>query len=162
MQNVKSKNSLQSEFPNKNNLSQKNWQTLEKYVGTFPFRSGFLKDSIVISELKRILGSDYDSYLKHVALSGCGKIVQNGKILISDISQLHVGGYESIILLNISKQKGYLFWLSSTVSKKDFKIYGDKPVPYEILEIIVNNLNEGWGHVANFVIENKSIKIDLK
>jgi hypothetical protein len=138
------------------------WLTLKKYIGTFPKETDFFKNPIVTNELKRILGSDYKLYLDHVSQSGCGSMISKDNLIVGDISQLHVGGYGSIVFIDIANKKMYLFWLSSTVSDKIYKIYGDKPIPNTILRLIVDNMNEGWGHVAHFTVDSDSVKIEIK
>lgn len=143
-------------------VQSNDWLTLKRYIGTFPKETDFFNNPIVIKELKRILGSNYKLYLDHVSLSGCCSMISKDNLIVGDISQLHVGGYSSMIFIDIANRKMYLFWLSSTVSDKIYKIYGDRPIPKTILQLIVDNMNEGWGHVANFTIDSDSIKIEKK
>ena len=138
------------------------WVSLKKYIGTFPTENDFFKNPIIVNELKRILGNDYKSYCDHVSLSGCGSMVNENNLIYGNISQDHVGGYDSQIYIDIQNKKIYLFWLSSIVRDKTYKIYGDRPIPNEILKLIVDDMNEGWGHVASFSFYLDSIKIDLK
>jgi hypothetical protein len=152
----------QTESINKDKVPSGNWVSLKKYIGTFPKNTDFFKNPIIVNELKRILGADYKSYCDHVTLSGCGAMMSQDNLIYGDVSQLHVGGYGSEIFIDLQKRKIYLFWLPGMVRDKKYKIYGDKPIPQNILKLFVDNMNEGWGHVVNFSIESDSIKIDLK
>lgn len=141
------------------------------YVGRYPcsdragkghwWNHGFLAIPFVRDGLKGILGKDYKAYLEFLAFSGCGPIESTADLLSVDLSQLHVGGYDSILFVNIVSKDVHLFWLNGTVGEKNYKIYGRHPVPSEIMKMIVDNMNSGWGHVANFTAVGDSIAIEM-
>jgi hypothetical protein len=131
-------------------------------VGTYPSHNDFLKNKLVNNELKSILKGEYSSYLEFLDLAGCGAIELKEGILVSDNSQLYVGGYSSIILIDLANKKTYLFWLKSDVGEKDVQIYGERPIPTSIIKIIEDSMNSTWGHIASFKFSADSIQIKLK
>lgn len=42
------------------------------------------------------------------------------------------------------------------------EIYGQRPVPAEVLSSIVGRLNEGWGKVATFSARGGKVDIEIK
>ena len=116
----------------------------------------------MLSSLKVALENDYEAYREHIALSGCGAIEQRGEYLLIDVSQLHVGGYSSIMLIRPSDKQLYLFWLRSGVGEKDYKLYGNLPAPQKVKEIVADQMNEVWGHVASFSWAEDVLEINLK
>jgi hypothetical protein len=78
-----------------------------------------------------------------------------------DVSQLHVGGYTSLILVREPDEAIFLFWLSSTVAERTARVYGPRPVPAEALDIFRHEMNSSWGHVACFTVDADSLAIDL-
>ena len=77
-------------------------ELLDKYVGAYPCagKDQFFSEPAVAGALKQALGSAAERYNKHRSISGCGAIARYDKYLFVDISQLHVGGYTSMILLD--------------------------------------------------------------
>lgn len=140
----------------------KELKEIKNWVGRNPQKSGFFETPVIIQSLKKILTKDYQSYLNHVSLSGCGSIQEYGGFICIDVSQLHVGGYSSVIVVDLANENMFLFWLDGTVHSKVFKIYGKQPIPRQALEIFSRIMNDSWGHVAHFKIEGDSLKIDLK
>jgi hypothetical protein len=123
---------------------------LAGHVGEYPCSTGLFGAPAVQTALRSILADDYGAYLEHVELSGCGAIAWRGSSLLMDISQLHVGGYSSLIVVNPKTSKVWLFWLPGTVGERKWKMYGPQPVPAEVSKAVVDDLNSGWGHVASF------------
>ena len=138
------------------------WSSLKKYVGTFPKENDFFKNPIVESNLKKILGSSYDSYAEHVALSGCGSIAEKDGLIFGDVSQMHVSGYVSIFYIDVANSKMYLFWMNGEISEKKYQIYGEGAIPENVLSLTVQSLNETWSHVASFAVVAQKIDISLK
>jgi hypothetical protein len=93
--------------------------------------------------------------------SGCGAIEKRGEFLLMDVSQLHVGGYTSLIFVRLSDGVLFLFWLKSTVAKKEYSFYGEKPIPVAVSEIVESQLNTTRGHIAQFHIHGENVQIDL-
>jgi hypothetical protein len=124
--------------------------TLARHVGEYPCATGLFGARALQAALRAVLGDDYGAYLEHVQFSGCGAIAWQGPFLLMDVSQLHVGGYSSFILVNPKTSEMWLFWLPGTVSEKKWKMYGRKPVPDDVSKIVVDQLNSTWGHVARF------------
>jgi hypothetical protein len=139
-----------------------NWNDLKKYIGTYSKDTDFFRNPIVKNELEKILGKDLKDYEEHLSLSGCGEIEYKYGLLYGDVSQLHVGGFSSLFFVDITNKKMYLFWLSGTVGGKDYKIYGDKPIPANVLNLIEQEMNICWGHVARFFVKGDSIDIETK
>jgi hypothetical protein len=138
------------------------WSTLNSYLKSDYLKgTDFFKNPIVVNELKRILVNDYESFCKHVLYSDLIYMNKQDNLIYLEVIQLHSGGYDSMIFIDIQKRKFTLFWLPGTVSAKTNKIYGERPIPENILKIIVNNMNEGWGHVAKFSVDSDSLKIEL-
>jgi len=137
------------------------WDSLKKYIGTYSKDTNFFQNSIIKNEMKRILGNDYKNYQSFFSLAGCGEIEFQYGLMYGDVSQEHVGGYNSIFFVNIKDKKMYLFWLQRTVGDKQYKIYGDKPIPADVLNLIEKEMNIGWGHVATFKVKSDSIDIHL-
>ncbi len=93
--------------------------------------------------------------------SGCGAIEKQGDFLLMDVSQLHVGGYTSLIFIRLSDGAVFLFWLKTTVAQKDCSFYGERPLPEAISEIVESELNTAWGHVAQFHVSGEKVDIQL-
>lgn len=134
---------------------------LGKYVGTYPCTNGLLRQPILLSSLKQILQGDYDAYREHMKFSGCGAIEKRDGYLLMDVSQLHVGGYTSLIFVRLRDGVLFLFWLKATVAQKEYGFYGQKPIPAAISQIVESELNTTWGHVAQFHVRGENVQIDL-
>jgi hypothetical protein len=147
---------------NPNNPKLATLRDLSKYVGTYPCENGLLKQPLLLQSLRKILGQDYKAYREHMRFSGCGAIEREGGFLVLDVSQLHVGGYWSLMFVRESDGALFLFWLKSTVSEKDYKFYGERPIPCEVSRGVESRLNVGWGHVAKFTVIGEQVNIDLK
>jgi hypothetical protein len=136
------------------------WKALNAYVGKYSKDTDLFKNELIKDELKKILDDDYEEYMKFVRSAGYG-IEKIDNIICCDVSIMHVGGYNSLILINTEEREVYLFWLNSSVSEKDYKIYGKRPIPEAIKKIIVDDMNTGWGHVARFDFYNDSLLINV-
>lgn len=134
---------------------------LTKYVGTYPCSNGLLRQQVLLSALRSILGDDYPAYRAHMKLSGCGAIEKRDKFLLLDVSQLHVGGYTSMIFVRVADGAVFLFWLKSTVAEKQWGFYGPQPIPTSVSQIVGSELNEQWGHVAQFSVHGDAVQIRL-
>lgn len=134
---------------------------LERYVGTYPCRNGLLKDPVLLDALRSVLGNDYAAYKDHMKFSGCGAIEQRADLLLLDVSQLHVGGYSSLILVRPSDGKLFLFWLKSTVAEKQWQLYGERPIPGSVSQAVQTELNTTWGRVAHFTMRDENLAIEL-
>ena len=109
---------------------------LAQYVGTYPCSNGLLKQPVLLDTLKKTLGPDYDAYREHMQLSGCGAIERRDGFLFLDVSQLHVGGYSSLIFVRLSDGELFVFWLKSTVADKQWQLYGPRPIPETIIHAV--------------------------
>ena len=96
-----------------------------------------------------------------MGFSGCGAIEKRDGFLLMDVSQLHVGGYTSLIFIRLSDGAVFLFWLKSTVADKQWSFYGKRPIPATVSQIVESELNEQWGHVARFIIHGENVEIRL-
>jgi hypothetical protein len=134
---------------------------IEKYVGTYPCSNGILKDAVLLNALQKILGNDYSAYKQHILASGCGAIERRGDYLLMDVSQLHVGGYSSLIFIRLSDGAPFLFWLKSTVAEKQWQIYGQRPIPELVMRNIEIEMNQVWGHMAKFKMLGETLSIEL-
>jgi hypothetical protein len=132
---------------------------LSRYVGTYPCSNGLLKQPVLLQSLRKILGQDYQAYREHMRFSGCGAIERRNGFLLLDVSQLHVGGYESLMFVSESDGALFLFWLKSTVKQKDYAFYGARPIPVEVSRAVESELNTGWGHVAKFTAHGDQLEI---
>jgi len=132
-------------------------------VGRFPNSRGqFVQSPCVLTELRRILGAHHASYREHLKLAGCGMLEQDGDFVVVDISQLHVGGYGSLIYIDVRAEKMYLFWLKESVAERNWQIYGDRPIPKAVLASIARRMNGEWGHVATFEFFGEYLIIKMK
>jgi hypothetical protein len=118
-----------------------------------------LEDPILLQSLHKILGPDYQAYREHMRIAGCGGIERINGLLLLDVSQSHVGGYDSQIYIRENDGELFLFWLKSTVLEKNYKFYGPKPIPLGVSRAVESNLNEGWGHVAKFTVHGEQLEI---
>lgn len=132
---------------------------ISRFLGTYPCENDLLDSPALKTAFKRTLGTDYREYLKHISLSGCGLLKMRDQYVFADVSQLHVGGYTSYIFVRPSDGIMYVFWLKSTVSEKQWALYGSKPVPDIVLHTVEAELNEAWGHVAHFKIVGQNLEI---
>jgi hypothetical protein len=135
---------------------------LSEHVGEYPCSTGLLEAPVLRAALKGILGTDYDAYLDHMHFSGCGAIQRPGAFLLMDVSQLHVGGYSSLIFVRPSDGAVYVFWLRGTVAEKRYALYGVQPVPDEVRQTIVTEMNMAWGHVATFSWRGAILEINVR
>ncbi len=138
-----------------------NWKALNAYVGKYSKETDFFKNALVKSQLKKILNDDYNAYLDFFESAGYGIIEKVDNIIYGDISLEHIGGYNSMILINTVERKMYLFWLYGTVREKDYKIYGERPYPEAIKKIIEDDMNTGFDHVARFEFHKDSLLINV-
>jgi hypothetical protein len=143
-------------------LTDNDFRSLMKYIGKYPKETDFFDNPLVNEELKKILKDDFKSYLKFVSIAGCGEMNYKYGLVYGDISQLHVGGYSSLIFIDIDNKSFFLFWLKETVRDKNYKIYGQSPIQANVLNLIEQEMNISWGHVAEFLIKGDSISIKLK
>jgi hypothetical protein len=134
---------------------------LARFVGTFPCSNGLLDDPVLLGALDAALGPDAPAYHDHLGFSGCGGIQEDDGLLMMDVSQLHVGGYSSLIFVSVPDESLYLFWLKGTVSDKIWEIYGPRPIPQRVMNWILAEMNQGWGHVARFTAHGETIEIEL-
>jgi hypothetical protein len=134
---------------------------LAKYVGTYPCTNGLLKQPVLLSSLKQILRGDYEAYREQMKFSGCGAIERRDGFLLMDVSQMHVGGYTSLIFVRLRDGALFLFWLKSTVAQKEYSFYGQKPIPAPVSKIVESELNATWGHVAQFHVHGENVRIEL-
>ena len=135
---------------------------LAKFVGTYPCSNGLLQDRVLLSSLRKVLAGDYQAYREHMGLSGCGAIEKRDGFLLMDVSQQHVGGYSSLIFIRLTDGAVFLFWLKSTVAEKRWSFYGQRPIPSTVSQIVESELNEEWGHVAQFSVDGENLEIQLK
>ncbi|QYY37099.1 hypothetical protein [Ruficoccus sp. ZRK36] len=134
---------------------------IRSQVGKFcvPQRCYFFHSTCIRAELKRILGDDFEEYLRHLAHSGSSMLTLEGDTVSVDVSQLHVGGFTSLLYFDLQKETIVLFWMRAGVLEQDHAVYGDKPVRADILDSMVSSLNSTWGHVAEFSRDGQEISI---
>lgn len=136
------------------------WKALNSYVGKYSKDTDFFKNDLVENQLKMILADDYEDYMKFVESAGCGVVEKIDNIIYGDVSMMHVGGCNSLFLIDTEERDMYIFWLTKTVREKDYQIYGKRPIPETVKKIIVDDMNTGWGHVATFVFHRDSLAIN--
>lgn len=122
--------------------------------------NGFLNNEYFKKELQNILGGDYTAYEEFFSMASCTglELDKERNAFFIDIFQPHVGGYSSIIAGDFETKKIYLYWLKSTVKENDSILYGGD-IPTKILNLFEYDMNQSWGHVANFSITNDKISI---
>ena len=135
---------------------------LAHYVGTYPCSNGLLKDRVLLGALKKTLGPEYDAYREHIHFSDCGAIERRDGFLLLDVSQLHVGGYSSLIFVRLTDGNLFLFWLKSTVADKQWQLYGPRPIPETVLHTVETEMNTSWGHVALFSMRGEQLDIEVR
>jgi hypothetical protein len=77
-----------------------------------------------------------------------------------DVSQLHVGGYTSIMLIRESDGALSLLWLKTTVADGNLNIYSERLIEQSALQEFGRAMNVAWGHVACFLPEGHALRID--
>jgi hypothetical protein len=137
------------------------WKALNAYVGKYSMDTDFFENELVKNELIKIMADDYKDYMKFVESAGYGMIEKVDNIIYCDISLEHAGGYNSLFFINTEEREMYLFWMNAAVHQKDYKIYGERPYPEAIKNIIENDMNTGWGHVAESVFVEDGLEINL-
>ena len=145
-------------FVDKQNLK---WKALNAYVGKYSKDTDLFKNVLVENQLKKIMGDDYNSYMNFVEAAGCGIFEKLDDIIYCDISLVHVGGYNSLFIIDTKEFEMYLFWLNGTVREKNYKIYGKRPIPETIKKIIEDDMNTGFDHVARFEFHKDSLLINV-
>ena len=133
---------------------------LTRYVGEYPCENGILDAPVLQAALRKALTSEYDEYRKHLRLSGCGAIEKRDPYWLMDVSQLHVGGYSSIILVRQSDNQLFLLWLKTMVRDETLKVYSDGPIESSAIKEFSRAMNVAWGHVACFAPEGDTLKVD--
>ena len=123
---------------------------ISKHIGEYPCRSGLLDDAVLQRALREVLADDYGAFVEHVKISGCGAVAWRGSSLLLDVSQLHVGGYTSFIMVDPQSAGIWVFWLPGTVKEQKWKLYGRRPIRAQISGVVVDELNSIWGHAASF------------
>ncbi|GEM_PF-2468733 len=151
----------QTNQPQKDPTRLTNTRVLAKYVGTFPCRNGLLRQLLQLPSVRKTLDGDYQAYQGHVKLSGCGAIGRRDGFLLMDVSQLHVGGYSSLMFIRLSDGAVFLFWLKSSVVDKQWSFYGQRPIPAVVSQDVESELNQKWGHVARFSVHGDNVEIQL-
>ncbi len=133
------------------------------YIGTYPCRTRLLRAPVLRQGIMSVLGADSSAYAEHIERSGCGKIEKDRDLVVMDVSQLHVGGYSSLIIVRPSDGAIWVYWLDAPVAiNAPSHIYGSRPVPVDVLHGIEQRMNEAWGHVAHFRAEADSVVIEHK
>jgi hypothetical protein len=94
-------------------------------------------------------------------LSGCGAIEKRNGSLLLDVSQEHTGGYTSLIFVRLTDGAVFLFWLKSTVAERQWSFYGHRPIPTPVSHMVGSELNNMWGHVAQFTVDGDTVEIRL-
>ena len=136
---------------------------LGAYVGTYPCQNGLLKTAVLRHAVMSVLGPDSSAYSAHIGQSGCGQIEREHDFLVMDVSQLHVGGYSSLIVVRPIDGAVWVYWLDGPVAfEAPTPIYGRHPVPRSVLDAIERRMNEVWGHVAHFRVRADSVIIEPK
>ena len=144
-------------------VSLKSLSQLDAYVGTFPCSNGLLEAPALRHPVMMVVGADSSDYAEHLRLSGCGEVERDGQLLVMDVSQLHVGGYASLIFVRPREGAIWVFWLNEMVAiNAPSRVYGARPVPTEVLAGVERRMNEGWGHVAHFRADGDSMIIERK
>lgn len=154
---------LQSTDHNFVNEQDLNWKALNAYVGKYSKETDFFKNALVKTQLKKILNDDYEKYMKFVGSANYYGIIEKlDNIIYTEVSLMHVSGCNSLVFINANEPEVYLFWLKGSVRKKDYQIYGKLPIPEIVKKIIVDDMNSGWGHIAEFVYKkNDSLLISI-
>ncbi|HCY77676.1 MAG TPA: hypothetical protein DHV28_17325 [Ignavibacteriales bacterium] len=137
------------------------WSELDAYVGKYSKDTGFFENDLVKTELKKILDDDFNAYMKFVETAGYGIIEKVDNIIYGDVSMMHVGGYNSLFLIDTKKREMYLFWMNGALRDKEYQIYGTRPIPETIKKIIEDDMNTGFGHVAKFYFKNDHLEINV-
>jgi hypothetical protein len=78
-----------------------------------------------------------------------------------DVSQLHVGGYSSLIFVRLTDGMLFVFWLKSQVGEKQWQFYGPRPIPETVTKTVEAEMNKEWGHVAKFTARGEELDIEL-
>ncbi len=138
-----------------------NASILDMYVGTFPCagKDRLFREPAVLQALKTALGNDWKAFEQHRAVSGCSAVDRYNNYLFVDVAQLHVGGYDSMILFNPENKQAYVFWLKGRVLDGDAVTYGQRPIPLDVLEKFQRELSIAWGHAASFLVQNGELVI---
>ena len=134
---------------------------LNAYVGTYPCRNGLLNARALRQAFMSTLGFDSSSYAQHITQSACSRIEKEHGLLVMDVSQLHVGGYSSLIFVDPSKGLAWVYWLDGPVAPNaPSRIYGSRPVPAVLLSAVEQRMNNSWSHVAHFRADADSLIIE--
>ena len=137
------------------------WKALNSYVGKYSKDTDFFKNKLVRFELKKILDNDYEDYMEFVESAGYGIIDKVDDIIYTEVSVMHVNGYNSLLFINTKELEMHLFWMNGSIGDNENKIYGKKPIPERVKKIILDDLNTGWGHVAEFDFVENGLEINL-
>ena len=112
------------------------WSTLNKYNKySYLKDTDFFQNPLVVNGLKKFLANNYASYSEHVLYSDLIALEKEDNFLVVQVHQLHSGGFDSMIFIDIQARKFYLFWLPGEVRDKSNRIYGERPIPNIIQKI---------------------------
>ncbi len=129
------------------------------YLGESGISSHLFDDSEVQDGLRAILQNRYKAYRDFLQQAGSDTVHMRGDYLTVDRSQLHVGGYNSTLFINMRDGTFSLFWLNDTVREGKPEFFGVEPVPPAVLQMVADDMNQGWGHVAKFSIKQGRLQI---
>jgi len=124
-----------------------------------PWESKFFKQAVVSSQLKKILGFEYTSYLKFLKAAGFSPVFKiKNNLLVEDFSYLHVGcSNQSILAVDLGDGSFYLCWIKE--GSDEVRIYRDKSrvLPNKVLKYFLEQLQQEWGHLNTFSLEGDKI-----
>lgn len=133
---------------------------LPAYEHTYPCSTGLLRTPVLVGALRRTLGPEYLSYRRFVQQAGCGQLEVRDSIVLMDVSQLHVGGWQSMILVREQDTTMWVAWLNEPVAPNGWvRFFGPRPIPSSVRDIVLASLIEGWAHVAAFVPAGDTVAI---
>ncbi|WP_338845170.1 hypothetical protein V8J88_15860 [Massilia sp. W12] len=119
------------------------------YAGEYA-TGAFFKDKQVQDGLRAILQNRYPAYQQFLRAAGGGMIEVRGDYLFADRSQLHSGGYTSKLFINLRDGTFCLFWLNDAAASGKAEFFGVEPAPEAVLQMVADDMNQEWGHVAVF------------
>ncbi len=130
------------------NTDNSAYTVLLKYDGRYTQEVNFFKQSLVVAELKKIMGNNYSMFVNNFLSSCTGvQIIVRNKVVIVDTFIPHAGPYNrGILFIDAVNHQSFLYWNDSE-GKNHF--YGKTPVSNIMAHCIEQQLQTNQQYAAD-------------
>ncbi|MEI8278770.1 MAG: hypothetical protein WCG87_03345 [Bacteroidota bacterium] len=137
---------------------------LKVYANLDPWNSKFFEQKNIQTELKKILSSEYNSYLDFLTGAGYAPFfIIEDNMLIEDFSYSHIGcSNQSILAIDLNTHCFYLCWIKEKSDTATIYYDNSKPMQDKIMKYFITRLKTGWQHSYLFSVSGDKILIKRK